>query len=59
MSKKIEVKTTLKKSKAKIKKEISSLKKVMNDYKIERRANWKSFKNKMTADIDKLKKISK
>lgn len=59
MSKKIGVKTTLKKNKVKVRKEISTLKKVLNDYKLERRANWKSFKNKMNADIDRLKKISK
>ncbi len=28
----------------------------MSDYKVERKANWKTFKNKMNADIDKIEK---
>jgi len=59
MAKKTEVKKALKKSKALVKKEISSLKKDLNDYKKERQADWKSFKNKINDDINKLKKRSK
>ena len=59
MSKEPAEKVTLKKGKLKLRKEISSLKKLMNDYKLERRVNWKSFKKKMNDDIDRLKKISK
>ncbi len=49
-------KTIVKKEKLDYEKEITSLKKVMSDYKVDRKANWKSFKNKMNEDIDKLKK---
>jgi hypothetical protein len=49
-------KTTLKKEKLNHEKEITSLKKVMNDYKVERKANWKTFKKKMNDDIDKIEK---
>ena len=56
MSTKTEANATLKKEKANYHKEISSLKKVMSDYKVERKANWESFKNKMKDDIDKIEK---
>jgi hypothetical protein len=49
-------KVIMKKEKLDYEKEIKSLKKVMSDYKVDRKANWKSFKNKMNEDIDKLKK---
>jgi hypothetical protein len=49
-------KTTLKKEKLDHEKEITSLKKVMSDYKVERKANWKTFKKKMNDDIDKIEK---
>jgi uncharacterized FlgJ-related protein len=49
-------KTILKKEKLNPEEEISSLKKAMNDYKVERKANWKAFKNKMNDDIDKIEK---
>ena len=39
-----------------VKKQISSLKKTLKDYKAERKANWKTFKNKMKDDICKIKK---
>ena len=37
-------------------KELSSLKKLLSAYKVERKADWKSFKNKMKVSIDKLEK---
>lgn len=43
------------KEKAKLDKEISSIMKVVNDYKVERKANWKLFKNRISDDILKLK----
>jgi hypothetical protein len=49
-------KVILKKEKSNHEKEISSLKKVMSDYKVERKANWKTFKNKMNDDIEKIEK---
>ena len=36
--------------------EISDLKKMLSDYKIERKADWKTFKNKMNNEIDKIEK---
>ncbi|MEO7088655.1 MAG: hypothetical protein ABIZ51_07685 [Bacteroidia bacterium] len=56
MSTTTEEKTILKKEKSNYVKEISSLKKAMNDYKVERKANWKTFKTKMNNDIDKIEK---
>ncbi|MDI1235095.1 MAG: hypothetical protein PSX81_12500 [bacterium] len=49
-------KTILKNGKSNLEKEIISLKKVLSDYKVERKSDWKSFKNKMTGDIDKIEK---
>jgi hypothetical protein len=37
-------------------KELSSLKKLISDYKVERKANWRSFKSKMKDSIGKLEK---
>lgn len=37
-------------------KEISFLEKNMANYKVERKTNWKSFKNKMEIDLNKIKK---
>jgi hypothetical protein len=37
-------------------KELSSLKKLLSDYKVERKANWRSFKSKMKNSIGKLEK---
>jgi hypothetical protein len=45
----------LKKEESNLEKEISSLKKVMSDYKAEGKVNWKEFKNKMNEDVSKLK----
>ena len=56
MSTTIEEKTIMKKEKSIHENEISSLKKVMKDYKVERKANWKTFKNKINDDIDKIEK---
>jgi hypothetical protein len=56
MTKKKEEKAILKKEKANYHKEILSLKKIVSDYKVERKTNWKSFKNKMNDDIDKIEK---
>ena len=36
--------------------EISSAKKSMKDFKAERKADWKEFKNKMNDAIDKIEK---
>ncbi len=48
------------KEKGTLKDEISSLKKVISAYKVERKADWKSFKTKMKNDIDTIEKsISK
>ncbi len=56
MSTATEEKAILKKEKLDHEKEIASLKKVMSDYKVERKANWKTFKSKMNDDIDKIEK---
>ena len=56
MTKKIEAKEALKKDKANHYNQISSLKKIMSDYKVERKANWKEFKSKMEDDISKIEK---
>ena len=37
-------------------KELSSLKKLLSDYKVERKADWKSFKSKMKDSIGKIEK---
>ncbi len=51
---KAKLKDDSKKEKASHRKELSSLKKLLSDYKVERKANWKSFKNKMNNDIEKI-----
>ncbi len=56
MSPKTKVKTILKKEKSNHEKEISSLKRVMREYKVETKVNWKSFKDEMDDDIDKNEK---
>ena len=38
---------------------IDSLKKHMTDYKVERKSEWKSFKNKFNDDMDDVKKSLK
>ena len=45
----------IKKKESILLKEISFLEKHMENYKSERKASWKAFKNKMEADIQKLK----
>ena len=56
MSNKTEMKTILKNEKTKLHGEISSAKKSLSDYKAERKADWKEFKNKMNDNIDKIEK---
>ena len=56
MSDKTELKENLKKEKAKLHEKISSLKKIISDYKVERKTNWKEFKNKMNDDKNKIEK---
>jgi phage pi2 protein 07 len=46
----------IKKREAILLKEISFLEKSMEDYKLERKASWKLFKNKMKADLNQIKK---
>lgn len=53
---KAKLKDDSKKEKSTHQKELSSLKKLLTDYKVERKANWKSFKKKMNNDIDKIEK---
>ena len=53
---KAKLKDNSKKEKSTHHKELSSLKKLLNDYKAERKANWKSFKRKMKDDIGKVEK---
>ena len=49
-------KETSKEEKTKLHQELSSLNKLLSDYKVERKANWKSFKTKINNDIDKIEK---
>ena len=51
-----EVNVILRKNKSKLQKEILFLKKNVNAYKKERKAQWKLFKNKMKEDISKIQK---
>ena len=53
---KAKLKENSKKEKSTHHKELSSLKKLLSDYKVERKANWKSFKRKMNDDIGKIEK---
>jgi hypothetical protein len=48
-----------KKEKASHHKELSSLRNLLSDYKVERKANWKASKNKMNNDIEKIEKSLK
>ena len=59
MSAQTAVKKALKKEEKKQQKEISPLKKIMDDYKTERKADWKSFKSKMNTAIEKMEKQKK
>ena len=56
MSLTIELKTNMQQEKTKNLQELSDLKKLLSDYKIERKANWKTFKNKMNNEIDRIEK---
>ena len=56
MSSKSELKATLQEEKTNHRKEISGIKKMLGDYKIERKTNWKTFKSKMNNEIDKIEK---
>ena len=53
---KAKLKDNSKKERSSQHKELSSLKKLLSDYKVERKANWKSFKRKMNDDIVKIEK---
>ena len=53
---KAKLKDNSKKEKSSQHKELSSLKKLLSDYKVERKADWKSFKRKMKASIGKIEK---
>ena len=54
---KAKLKDDSKKKKSNHHKELSSLKKLLGDYKVERKADWKSFKNKMKISIGKIEKV--
>ena len=56
MIRKAKLKDDSKKGKASHHKELSSLKKLLSDYKVERKADWKSFKSKMKDSIGKIEK---
>jgi hypothetical protein len=51
-----ELKEVWKEDKANLRNAISSLKKNMTDYKVERKSEWKLFKNKFTDDMDNIEK---
>ena len=51
-----ELKEIWKEDKVNLRNAISSLKKSMTDYKVERKSEWKSFKNKFNDDMDKIEK---
>ncbi|MEO5948002.1 MAG: hypothetical protein ABIP79_14385 [Chitinophagaceae bacterium] len=50
------LKEKLKKERSTQHRELSSLKQLLSDYKVERKANWKSFKGKIDDDISKIEK---
>ncbi|MBA2612353.1 MAG: hypothetical protein H0U95_10305 [Bacteroidetes bacterium] len=56
MSKKTDSKEILKMEKMQLHKEITALKENLASYKVERKANWKTFKTKTVDDIKKVKK---
>ena len=56
MTQKVKLKDDSKKDKYRHHKELSSLKKLLSDYKVERKADWKSFKSKMKDSIGKIEK---
>ena len=53
------VKETSKDEKLKLRKEISALKKGMTDFKVQRKSEWKAFKNKFFDNIEKVEKSLK
>ena len=56
MTQKVKLKDDSKKDKYRHHKELSSLKKLLSDYKDERKADWKSFKSIMKDSIGKIEK---
>ena len=56
MVRKTKLKDDSKKEKTGQLKELASLKKLLGDYKVERKAEWKSFKSKMKNSISKIEK---
>ena len=56
METKTGIKKNLKMDKETLRKEISTLKENITDYKAERKANWKSFKKKTNEGIDAINK---
>ena len=59
MAKNTELKENWKEAKVNIHSAIASLKKCVSDYKVERKSEWKSFKNKFNDDMDNVKKSLK
>ena len=56
MSTKRVIKKNLKVERAKLHEKLSSLKQMMSDFKVERRTNWKAFKNSMKDEVSKIRK---
>ena len=56
MVRKVKLKVDSKKEKTGHFKELASLKILLSDYKVERKADWKSFKNTLKDRIDKIEK---
>lgn len=56
MSNKTVLKKNLKEERAKLNERLSSLKKTIGDFKTERKANWKTFKNAMKDEVIKIEK---
>ncbi|CAN5429572.1 hypothetical protein BH09BAC3_BH09BAC3_06870 [soil metagenome] len=56
MSSKTIMKKNLKNEKAKLHEQLSSLKKTIGDFKVERKANWKAFKNSVKDDVNRIKR---
>ena len=57
MVRKAKLKNGSKKGKKSHLKQLSSLNKLLSDYKVERKADWKSFKSKMKDSIGKIEKV--
>jgi hypothetical protein len=55
----VKSKVNLKEDKVNLHTAISSLKKSLSDYKIERKSDWKSFKTKFNEDLEKVEKSLK